>query len=254
MEPNFKQGVGNLHQGDSLPSHDISRAQTLDALLRGVTVDVESVQALVRPLAEPYALVAMHPSCPVSHSGSRTRDDVHRGPSSRIAMVNDGDYDIALISNADARRFAEEALEKDKGPKLVGLSFSFSSTNAISQQYKLLKYSLNAHGGEGLVEVKDYVLYYLRDEILENVDTRGLLHPALAKLARYDEANQSSLLETLKVYLMYDRNAQRCANTLYLHRNSLQYRVRRIQEIAGIDLENPDDRAYLRLSFFLSGM
>ena len=98
----------------------------------------------------------------------------------------------------------------------------------------------------------DRELKHLKEVIVENVDTRSLLHPALGKLAEYDRNNQSDMLETLKVYLDSDRNAQRCANLLYLHRNSLQYRVRRIQEIADVDLENPDERTYLRLSLFLN--
>ena len=78
-----------------------------------------------------------------------------------------------------------------------------------------------------------------------------MLHPALEKLKAYDAANQSDLYNTLKVYLLNDRNAQRCASILYLHRNSLQYRVKRIQEITGVDLNDETERTYLGLSFLL---
>ena len=91
----------------------------------------------------------------------------------------------------------------------------------------------------------------LVSEIKNHVEVGGLLHPALETLANYDAENRSNMLDTLRVYLDNDRNAQQCANKLYLHRNSLQYRVRRIQEIADINLDDPDERAYLRLSYFL---
>ena len=103
-----------------------------------------------------------------------------------------------------------------------------------------------------MFDAKDSALAFLTSKITSSIDTEDLLHPAIAKLARYDQVNQSNLLHTLKVYLENDRNAQRCANLLYLHRNSLQYRVRRIQEIAGINLDDPYERSYLRLSFLLS--
>ncbi len=87
--------------------------------------------------------------------------------------------------------------------------------------------------------------------IKSNVNLNGMLHPALDKLAEYDRANSSDFLRTLKVYLENDCNAQKCGRLLFLHRNSLVYRIRRIQEIAGCDLSDPDERSYLRLSLLL---
>lgn len=87
--------------------------------------------------------------------------------------------------------------------------------------------------------------------IKRNVDTKGLLHPALDRLAEYDRENQADFLHTLQIYLDNDCNAQKCGRLLFLHRNSLVYRIRRIQEIGGCDLSDPKERAYLRLSFLL---
>lgn len=88
-------------------------------------------------------------------------------------------------------------------------------------------------------------------DIKANVNLDGALHPALDKLAEYDSANQSDFLNTLAVYLENDCNAQKCGRLLFLHRNSLVYRIRRIQEIADFDLSDPAERAYLRLSLLL---
>ena len=38
------------------------------------------------------------------------------------------------------------------------------------------------------------------------------------------------------------------AESLYLHRNSLLYRLERIREISGLDLDDPDDRFSLQLA------
>ncbi len=88
-------------------------------------------------------------------------------------------------------------------------------------------------------------------DIKSNVNLDGALHPALDKLEEYDEANQSDFLRTLAVYLENDCNAQKCGRLLFLHRNSLVYRIRRIQEITECDLSDPVERAYLRLSLLL---
>lgn len=91
----------------------------------------------------------------------------------------------------------------------------------------------------------------LVDAIRENVVIDDLLHPALGIIERYDHQNQTDLLRTLKIYLENDCNAQKCGRLLFLHRNSLVYRVHRIQEITGCDLSDPVERSYLRISFLL---
>ena len=97
----------------------------------------------------------------------------------------------------------------------------------------------------------DVALDALIDAIRENVTLDDLLHPALGIIERYDRENQTDLLRTLKVYLENDCNAQKCGRLLFLHRNSLVYRVHRIQEITGCDLSNPVERSFLRISFLL---
>ena len=87
--------------------------------------------------------------------------------------------------------------------------------------------------------------------IKDSTDVTGMLHPALDRLAAYDRENQADFLHTLEIYLENDCNAQKCGRLLFLHRNSLVYRIRRIQDIGGFDLSDPKERAYLRLSFLL---
>ena len=91
----------------------------------------------------------------------------------------------------------------------------------------------------------------LLNAIHDAVELDGMLHPGLEKLADYDRANKSDLLHTLSVYLDNDCNAQQCSRLLFLHRNSLVYRIHRIEEIAACDLGDVDTRTYLRLSLLL---
>ena len=84
-----------------------------------------------------------------------------------------------------------------------------------------------------------------------SVSCDHLLHPALGIIERYDHENQTDLLKTLEVYLENDCNAQKCGRLLSLHRNSLVYRIHRIQVISGCNLSDPEERSYLRISFLL---
>lgn len=159
---------------------------------------------------------------------------------------------VAFASATQAADIADAVLRaEDHVDCAVALSLAFDNLNDAPQQYRLVQHCLATGAVGDITDSRDMALDFIKDEIRHNVSLVGLLHPALATLKEYDEANQSNMFETLRVYLENDRNAQRCASLLYLHRNSLQYRIRRIQEIAGIDLSNPTERTWLRLSFFM---
>ena len=59
-------------------------------------------------------------------------------------------------------------------------------------------------------------------------------------------------MATALAYLEHGCNATRTAEALFVHRNTLAYRLKRVKDVAGIDLEAPGhgDADHLRL--FLS--
>jgi DNA-binding PucR family transcriptional regulator len=75
----------------------------------------------------------------------------------------------------------------------------------------------------------------------------GLLKP----LEQYDRDRNGDLLKTLAVYLEHAGNSVRAADTLFLHRNSLRYRLARIQALMGMDPDDPDARLTLAVALLL---
>jgi len=63
-------------------------------------------------------------------------------------------------------------------------------------------------------------------------------NPILMKLEQYDKCHNQGFLETLEAYLDCDCNTYTAANALHIHSNTLNYRLKRIKEIANIDLED----------------
>jgi PucR family transcriptional regulator, proline-responsive transcriptional activator len=60
----------------------------------------------------------------------------------------------------------------------------------------------------------------------------------IGKLLYYDEIKNTSLTKTLKVYLYGDGNLVNTAKKLFIHRNTLIYRIDKISKILNIDLDN----------------
>ena len=77
------------------------------------------------------------------------------------------------------------------------------------------------------------------DEILNYCNER------LHKIEEYDHANGTFLLDTLVTYYMNGFSVGKTAEELFIHRNSLQYRLNKIQEL--VDFELDDYMEYLDL-------
>jgi DNA-binding PucR family transcriptional regulator len=71
-----------------------------------------------------------------------------------------------------------------------------------------------------------------------------LLGPLLA----YDGKHHAELLRTLREFLACSGSWNACAATMYLHVNTVRYRIRRIEELTGRDLSSLDDQ----VDFFLA--
>jgi purine catabolism regulator len=72
---------------------------------------------------------------------------------------------------------------------------------------------------------------------------RALILPLLD----YDRERRSGLVKTLSVYFESGTNVSEAADRLFLHRNSLIYRLERIQTLTGLDLRNSESTLVLQL-------
>jgi sugar diacid utilization regulator/GAF domain-containing protein len=72
-----------------------------------------------------------------------------------------------------------------------------------------------------------------RDE-LESFAQRTLM-----PLVEHDQAHGSELLPTLRAYLEEDRVQRRVAARCFIHVNTVVYRIRRVEELLGVDLGDP---------------
>ena len=66
-------------------------------------------------------------------------------------------------------------------------------------------------------------------------------------LVDHDRERHSDLVRTLRFYFATGANASEAADRLFLHRNSLLYRLERIQKLTGLDLKDPGARLALQL-------
>ena len=127
-----------------------------------------------------------------------------------------------------------------------GTSPEFTDILSLQEYFKMAEISA-AYGDKTPGCINDsYTIELIRNHAHVNIS-----HPALSVLGRYDRKNHTELKKTLKEYLNCERNYVKTAARLYIHRNSLLYRLKRIEELTDIDLENEEIRLHLLLSYLI---
>jgi purine catabolism regulator len=73
----------------------------------------------------------------------------------------------------------------------------------------------------------------------------------LARLVEHDRTHEGQLTQTLEVFLECEGNGVRAAERLYIHRHTLKYRLRRIEEICDVNLSDSLTKLNLRAALLL---
>jgi Regulator of polyketide synthase expression len=134
---------------------------------------------------------------------------------------------------------------------LCGISYVFSETAQAPLYYAqtIIAMKYGDHSPGSLNECSDYAVAYGLDIVKQHVQT-DIKHPAIKVLQKYDQDTHSDLTETLKIFLKNERNYTNAAKILCIHKNSLKYRLSRINDLTSIDLNSYETRLHLLLSFY----
>jgi purine catabolism regulator len=99
-----------------------------------------------------------------------------------------------------------------------------------------------------VLDFSDLGVYRLLVLLRESPELWDFYRSTLAALADYDARQKNELLKTLESFFACLGNLARTADTLHVHRNTLLYRLQRIKEISGLDLDDAEDRLALWLA------
>ncbi len=163
-------------------------------------------------------------------------------------------YSICLLCNFTLQK-QEKTLQQLqpllKAGKYYGvISQEFKMTDSFYKNYLYTDITgqyCEQKPGE-LYDGKNYIMKYIFHEMPKQTSA-DLCHPALKKLIEYDQIHKTDFVKTLQAYLVNERSNIETAKTLNLHRNSLSYRLGKLQELLDADLNDADTRLHLLVSF-----
>lgn len=83
---------------------------------------------------------------------------------------------------------------------------------------------------------------------LENIRTKDFGNAFSKIYPLLKEPDSEELISTLEVYLECESNCNIAAKQLFIHSNTVRYRIAKIQQICNIDLENPIERLKVEIT------
>ena len=92
------------------------------------------------------------------------------------------------------------------------------------------------------------------DSEIKHLSSRNLAHLCnneMIALIMYDQKYNTNMADILLTFLRYERNTTKAAEALFMHRNTLLYKIKKIEEIIDRDLEDPDFRARMLFSGYV---
>ncbi|MBF7096779.1 helix-turn-helix domain-containing protein [Alkalibacter sp. M17DMB] len=86
----------------------------------------------------------------------------------------------------------------------------------------------------------EYYEVYFYDTLNKDEDCKMFIYSGTHKLIEYDKAHGTDFTDTLSTYLNCFKNIPQASEMIHIHRNTLNYRIKKAEEILGVSLD--DDR------------
>lgn len=142
---------------------------------------------------------------------------------------------------------------KDKNIR-IGISSQFKDITKLKSYYEeavdALKIATEYVNNKQIVFIDDYRLLSLLTRIKPN-ELKKAIDPRVEKIFKYDFENNTNYLETINAYFDSGRNINKAANALYVHKNSMYYRLEKMKELFDFDFDSNNDCLLLELSLKL---
>lgn len=259
------------------------RSDHLHDLLTGSWVDQQSMMEraafLGLDLEDANALLLIRlADAPLSRGDTHAPMDVHRLDVDRLvaqmAWLLTGQYagghavrderDIVVLlpirgrPTSVLRRLADDLARlveyTERRTPIVVIGPTCSSLTDYPRAWRGCRRALElcqAVGKTGPVNLGELGAYAFLISLENRGESRAFVEDHLGELLRYQEKRQTELIPTIRAYFQNNGSLEATAKQLFIHVSTLRYRLRRIQELTGLDLDDPDTRFSLQLALTL---
>ncbi|MCR4999192.1 MAG: helix-turn-helix domain-containing protein [Lachnospiraceae bacterium] len=220
-------------------------SEILTNLLNGNPIEEGETQLLAKTLMAPCNLkmYLIRGRLNTLHDVSYLRNQFHAFPQLLHVFVYHN-YIVAFIKEEDEASLDEQFRASNLKEQIYDAASSnvFHYIDEIPRQYRLTRATFSIAAKLGRQEIfhdwRDYEFFHILNECKNRDLLESYVHPAIFRLMEYDTTKDGQLLETLTSYIKCGLSVKDTAAALFVHRNTLTYRLKKITELTGVNLEN----------------
>jgi len=197
-------------------------------------------------------LIRIWPACWISIEARRILALL---PINDTSVTNESDFEKTISTRMDRvqSRLQHGNMTNGNLPTFtVGIGRIAKDVQHTSQSYREAQQALEIGRrlfGEGKIHFFSQLgIYRLLFHLYGHQELSDFYQETLGPLSESDNRSNNALLDTLECFFNCNGNLSETARMMHLHRNSLLYRLGRIEELLGRSLEDPD----LRLSLLIA--
>lgn len=143
----------------------------------------------------------------------------------------------------------------DNYEMVCAVSEIFDDIDLIEKKKFLVTQALRigekTHAEQNLHQEYDYYIQIVCSCAAPFIGNARYLEQPLNRLKQEDQVKGTEFYNTLKEYLLHGNNVSMTSKHLYIHRNTMIYRLSKINEILGVDINDPKIARQLMISIVL---
>ena len=138
---------------------------------------------------------------------------------------------------------------------IIGIGQATKNIRCIYKSYKqamsIIKLYSNRKCYNKISAYRDLGLYKLLLSMNDKEIIKEYYSETLKKLDEYDSMNNTDFSDVLKIYLDNNGSVKDTAQILYVHRNTINYKIKRIEEVLGCNLSDLNTRIMYSVAYML---
>jgi PucR family transcriptional regulator, purine catabolism regulatory protein len=175
----------------------------------------------------------------------------------RIIILVGQNVNRPSITINEAKKYANDiymVLNKQipKSTLLIGIGSQYATIQLLHKSFSEANESIRLmqkfEDRGGISHFEDYSVYHFLDTNIKDMELEAFFMKSLGTIYEHDRLHGTSYIVTLENFFSNNLNISETAKAMFLHRNTLIYRIDKIKEILNSDLKNSEELLQLQLA------
>ncbi len=161
------------------------------------------------------------------------------------------------ISVQEAKKYGNDIFEilnkyAQQTTFLIGIGSQYDTLHLLHKSFSEANESIRLmqkfDEKGGVSHFEDHSVYHLLDSNIKGIELEAFFIKSLGAIYEHDRLHETSYIVTLENFFHNNLNISETAKAMFLHRNTLIYRIEKIKEILNSDLKNSDELLQIQLA------